>query len=76
MTTDVLIQVQDLKKHFPGATPIKALDGVSVDIKKALVSLAITLVGLLLVILIMSRSQKYFTARQESLGALISIMMT
>ena len=36
----------------------------------ALVSLAITLVGLLLVILIMSRSQKYFTARQESLGAL------
>ncbi len=36
----------------------------------ALVSLAVTLVGLLLVILIMSRSQKYFTARQESLGAL------
>ena len=36
----------------------------------ALVSLAITLVGLLLVILIMSRSQKYFAARQESLGAL------
>lgn len=36
----------------------------------ALVSLAITLVGLLLVVLIMSRSQKYFTARQESLGAL------
>ena len=34
MTTDVLIQVQDLKKHFPGATPIKALDGVSVDIKE------------------------------------------
>ena len=34
MTTDVLIQVQDLKKHFPGATPIKALDGVSVDIKR------------------------------------------
>ena len=34
MTTDVLIQVQDLKKHFTGASPIKALDGVSVDIKK------------------------------------------
>ena len=34
MTTDVLIRVQDLKKHFPGTTPIKALDGVSVDIKK------------------------------------------
>ena len=34
MTTDVLIQVQDLKKHFAGASPIKALDGVSVDIKK------------------------------------------
>ena len=34
MTTDVLIQVQDLKKHFSGASPIKALDGVSVDIKK------------------------------------------
>ena len=36
----------------------------------ALVSLGITLVGLLLVVLIMSRSQKYFTARQESLGKL------
>ena len=34
MTTDVLIRVQDLKKHFTGASPIKALDGVSVDIKK------------------------------------------
>ena len=34
MTTDVLIRVQDLKKHFPGTMPIKALDGVSVDIKK------------------------------------------
>ena len=34
MTTDVLIQVHDLKKHFTGASPIKALDGVSVDIKK------------------------------------------
>ena len=34
MTTDVLIQVQDLKKHFPGATPIKALDGVSADIQR------------------------------------------
>ena len=35
MTTDVLIQVQDLKKHFTGTSAIKALDGVSVDIKKA-----------------------------------------
>ena len=34
MTTDVLIQVQDLKKHFPGTTPIKALDGVSADIQR------------------------------------------
>ena len=34
MTTDVLIQVQDLKKHFSGASPIKALDGVSADIRK------------------------------------------
>ena len=34
MTTDVLIQVQDLKKHFTGASPIKALDGVSADIRK------------------------------------------
>ena len=32
MTTDVLIQVHDLKKHFTGASAIKALDGVSVDI--------------------------------------------
>ena len=38
----------------------------------ALVSLGITLVGLLLVVFIMSRSQKYFTARQESLGKLNS----
>ena len=36
----------------------------------ALAALGITLVGLLLVVLIMSRSQKYFTARQESLGNL------
>ena len=34
MTTDVLIQVQDLKQHFTGTSAIKALDGVSVDIKK------------------------------------------
>ena len=34
MTTDVLIRVQDLKKHFAGASPIKALDGVSADIRK------------------------------------------
>ena len=34
MTTDVLIQVQDLKKHFTDTSAIKALDGVSVDIKK------------------------------------------
>ncbi|CCY41836.1 amino acid ABC transporter ATP-binding protein PAAT family (TC 3.A.1.3.-) [Firmicutes bacterium CAG:124] len=34
MSTDVLIQVQDLKKHFTGTSAIKALDGVSVDIKK------------------------------------------
>ena len=36
----------------------------------ALAALFITLIGLLLVVLIMSRSQKYFTARQESLGKL------
>ena len=36
----------------------------------ALAALGITLVGLLLVVLIMSRSQRYFTARQESLGRL------
>lgn len=36
----------------------------------ALSSLAITLIGLVLIVLIMSRSQKYFTARQESLGEL------
>ena len=34
MTTDVLIQVQALKNHFAGASPIKALDGVSADIRK------------------------------------------
>ena len=34
MTTDVLIQVQDLKMPFTGTSAIKALDGVSVDIKK------------------------------------------
>ena len=36
----------------------------------ALVSLAVTLVGMVLTVLIMSKSQRYFTARQESLGAL------
>ena len=34
MTTDVLIQVTELQKHFKGTSAIKALDGVSVDIKK------------------------------------------
>ena len=34
MTTDALIQVRDLKKYFPGASAIKALDGVSTDIRK------------------------------------------
>lgn len=36
----------------------------------ALSALAVTLVGLVLIVCIMSRSQKYFTARQESLGKL------
>ena len=36
----------------------------------ALAALGITLIGLVLVVLIMSRSQKYFTARQESLDTL------
>ena len=36
----------------------------------ALISLGITLVGLLAVVMIMSRSQKYFTAHQENLGKL------
>ena len=34
MTTDALIQVRALKKHFPGVSAIKALDGVSTDIRK------------------------------------------
>ena len=34
MTTDVLIQVQDLKKHFTGTSAIKALEGDPVDHKK------------------------------------------
>ena len=41
MTTDVLIQVQDLKKHFTGTSAIKALDGVSVDIKRGEVGVVI-----------------------------------
>ena len=41
-----------------------------IEWRLALAALGITLVGLLLVVLIMSRSQKYFTARQESLGKL------
>ena len=36
----------------------------------ALISLGITLVGLVAVVMIMSRSQKYFTAHQENLGKL------
>ena len=36
----------------------------------ALISLGVTLVGMLLTVLIMSRSQKYFAARQTSLGEL------
>ena len=41
MTTDALIQVRDLKKHFPGASAIKALDGVSTDIRKGAVVVVI-----------------------------------
>ena len=36
----------------------------------ALSSLAITMLGLLLIVLIMSKSQRFFTMRQESLGTL------
>ena len=36
----------------------------------ALISLGVTLVGMVLTVLIMSRSQKYFAARQTSLGEL------
>ena len=36
----------------------------------ALISLGITLVGLFAIVMIMSRSQKYFTAHQENLGKL------
>ena len=36
----------------------------------ALISLGITVLGMILIIVIMSRSQKYFTARQKSLGDL------
>ena len=45
MTTDALIQVRDLKKHFPGASAIKALDGVSTDIRKGEVVVVIGLSG-------------------------------
>ena len=36
----------------------------------ALVSVGVTLVGMLLVVLIMSKSQRFFSARQKSLGEL------
>ena len=36
----------------------------------ALVSIGVTFLGMLLTVLILSRSQRYFTARQKSLGAL------
>ncbi len=36
----------------------------------ALVSLGVTLIGMLLTVFLMSKSQRFFTARQESLGAL------
>ena len=36
----------------------------------ALISLGVTLVGAIIVVLIMSRSQRYFVARQQSLGEL------
>ena len=34
MTTDVLIEVRDLQKHFAGKDEIRALDGVSADIRR------------------------------------------
>ena len=38
--------------------------------RMALVALCITLLGMVLIVAIMSKSQRYFTARQKSLGAL------
>ena len=73
ITNDVSTLQQGLTNSLP--TIISAATQflgclIMMEWRLALVSLAITLVGLLLVVLIMSRSQKYFTARQESLGAL------
>ena len=38
--------------------------------RMALVALCITLLGMVLIVAIMSKSQRYFTARQKSLGEL------
>jgi len=75
ITNDVSTLQQGLTNSLPtiisAATQFIGLIMMFVtEWRLALAALGITLVGLLLTVLIMSRSQRYFTARQESLGAL------
>ena len=76
ITNDVSTLQQGLTNSLPTMiSAVAQLTGCVImmfvtEWRLALVSLGITLVGLLLVAFIMSRSQKYFTARQESLGKL------
>ena len=54
------------QKYFNTTSQGDILSRITNDVS----TLGITLIGLLLIVLIMSRSQKYFAARQQSLGEL------
>lgn len=76
ITNDVSTLQQGLTNSLPtiisAATPfVGCLIMMFVtEWRLALISLGVTLVGMVLTVLIMSRSQKYFAARQTSLGEL------
>ncbi len=64
--TNALPTIISSATQFVGCLVMK----IGTEWRLALVSLGIMLVGLFAVVMIMSRSQKYFTAHQENLGKL------
>lgn len=76
ITNDVSTLQQGLTNSLPGIIGAAAqfvgclIMMFLTEWRLALCVIAVTFVGMLLLVLIMSRSQKYFAARQESLGEL------
>lgn len=76
ITNDVSTLQQGLTNSLPGIiSAVAQFVGCLVmmfatEWRLALCVIAITVIGMLLLVLVMNRSQKYFAARQENLGAL------